>query len=108
MMIALGLASRAPESTWTNRFRPWSTRLMTFIRATFIGLAFATCLITLTQPAYSMTRAELDALVAAHAQANGVPVALVHRVIVRESRYNPRIIGKGGAMGLMQIKTATA
>ncbi|HET7679603.1 MAG TPA: lytic transglycosylase domain-containing protein [Xanthobacteraceae bacterium] len=55
-----------------------------------------------------MTRAELDALVAAHAQANGVPVALVHRVIVRESRYNAGTIGKGGAMGLMQIKTATA
>jgi hypothetical protein len=35
-------------------------------------------------------------------------VALVHRVIVRESRYNPGIVGKGGAMGLMQIKTATA
>jgi soluble lytic murein transglycosylase-like protein len=81
---------------------------MTVIRAAFLGLAFATCLIALTQPTHSMTRAELDALVAAHAQANGVPVALVHRVIVRESRYNPRIIGKGGAMGLMQIKTATA
>ena len=81
---------------------------MTFVRATFLGLAFATCLIILTKPAHSMTRAELDALIAAHAQANGVPVALVHRVIVRESRYNPRIISKGGAMGLMQIKTATA
>jgi soluble lytic murein transglycosylase-like protein len=29
-------------------------------------------------------------------------------VIVRESRYNPRAIGAGGAMGLMQIKHATA
>ena len=36
------------------------------------------------------------------------PTRLVHRVIVRESRYNPGIVGKGGAMGLMQIKTATA
>jgi soluble lytic murein transglycosylase-like protein len=81
---------------------------MTFIRATFLRLAFATCSIAFTQPAHSMTRAELDALVAAHAQANGVPAALVHRVIVRESRYKPHIIGKGGAMGLMQIKTATA
>jgi soluble lytic murein transglycosylase-like protein len=77
---------------------------MVFIRATMLGLALA----ALTQPAYCMTRAELDALVASHAAANGVPVALVHRVIIRESRYNPRIIGKGGAMGLMQIKTATA
>ena len=81
---------------------------MTFIRATICSVAFATSLLTLTPPAHSMTRAEVDALVAAHAQANGVPVVLVHRVIVRESRYNPRLIGKGGAMGLMQIKTATA
>lgn len=54
------------------------------------------------------SRAALDALIAAHARANGVPEALVHRVIVRESRYNSRVIGKGGAMGLMQIKAATA
>jgi len=81
---------------------------MTFIRATILGSCFAATVMALAQPAHSMTRAELDALVAAHAQANGVPVALVHRVIVRESRYNPGIIGKGGAIGLMQIKTATA
>jgi soluble lytic murein transglycosylase-like protein len=77
---------------------------MTFIRATVLALALA----GVAQPAYSMTRAELEALAAAHAAANGVPVALVHRVIIRESRYNPRLIGKGGAMGLMQIKAATA
>jgi soluble lytic murein transglycosylase-like protein len=52
--------------------------------------------------------AEYDALVAAHAQANGVPEALVHRVIVRESRYQPGLVGRGGAIGLMQIKLATA
>lgn len=77
---------------------------MTHLRVLMLGLALA----ALIQPAYSMTRAELDALVASHAAANGVPVALVHRVIIRESRYNPRLVGKGGAMGLMQIKTATA
>src|ERR1700726_2347717 len=53
-------------------------------------------------------RAEYDALVATHAQANGVPEALVHRVIVRESRYQPRLIGRGGTIGLMQIKLSTA
>ena len=52
--------------------------------------------------------AEYDALVAAHARANGVPEALVHRVIVRESRYQPGLIGRGGTIGLMQIKLATA
>src|ERR1700689_5073275 len=52
--------------------------------------------------------AEYDALVATHARANGVPEVLVHRVIVRESRYQPGLVGRGGAIGLMQIKLATA
>jgi soluble lytic murein transglycosylase-like protein len=37
-----------------------------------------------------------------------VPEALVHRVIVRESRYRPDLVGRGGTIGLMQIKLATA
>ncbi|WP_029587355.1 lytic transglycosylase domain-containing protein [Bradyrhizobium sp. URHD0069] len=53
-------------------------------------------------------RAEYDALVATHANANAVPEALVHRVIVRESRYRPHVVGRGGTIGLMQIKLATA
>ena len=52
--------------------------------------------------------ADYDALVATHARANSVPEALVHRVIVRESRYQPHLIGRGGTIGLMQIKLATA
>src|SRR5271168_5340117 len=51
---------------------------------------------------------EYDALVATHAKANSVPEALVHRVIMRESRYQPRLVGHGGTIGLMQIKLATA
>ena len=51
---------------------------------------------------------QYDEMVARHAQANGVPVALVHRVIVRESRYNAGLVGRGGTIGLMQIKLATA
>ena len=77
---------------------------MTPLRVLLCALAVA----FLTQPAYAASRAEFDALVAQHAAANGVPVSLVHRVIIRESRYRPHIVGKGGAMGLMQIKTATA
>jgi soluble lytic murein transglycosylase-like protein len=53
-------------------------------------------------------RAEYDALVASHARANAVPELLVHRVIVRESRYQADLIGHGGTIGLMQIKLATA
>ena len=52
--------------------------------------------------------AEYDELIATHARANGVPEALVHRVIVRESRYQPGLVGRGGTIGLMQIKLSTA
>jgi soluble lytic murein transglycosylase-like protein len=58
--------------------------------------------------AQAQQRAPYEALVATHAQANGVPEALVHRVIVRESRYQPALVGRGGTIGLMQIKLATA
>jgi soluble lytic murein transglycosylase-like protein len=59
-------------------------------------------------PAQAAGHGEYDALVAGQAQANGVPEALVHRVIVRESRYQPYLVGRGGTIGLMQIKLATA
>jgi hypothetical protein len=51
---------------------------------------------------------DYDALVATHAKANHVPEALVHRIIVRESKYHPELIGHGGTIGLMQIKLGTA
>jgi soluble lytic murein transglycosylase-like protein len=49
-----------------------------------------------------------DSLIASHASSNGVPAELVHRVIVRESRYRANAMGRGGASGLMQIKLSTA
>src|SRR5258707_13329682 len=58
--------------------------------------------------ALAQQRAQYETLVATHAQANGVPEVLVHRVIVRESRYRPALVGRGGTIGLMQIKLATA
>lgn len=63
--------------------------------------------LTLPQAAFA-GEAEYAEMVAAHARANGVPVALVHRVIMRESRYQPHLVGRGGTIGLMQIKLATA
>ncbi len=51
---------------------------------------------------------DLSSMIARHAQMNGVPVGLVRRVVLRESGGNPRAMGRGGAMGLMQIKTSTA
>src|SRR5262249_24555977 len=49
----------------------------------------------------------LDGMIARHASANGVPVELVRRVVARESGGNPRA-RNSGALGLMQIKYATA
>jgi soluble lytic murein transglycosylase-like protein len=58
-------------------------------------------------PAAAADRATIDALVVQHARAHGVPEALVHRVIRRESGYNPRASSRGN-LGLMQIRYATA
>jgi soluble lytic murein transglycosylase-like protein len=76
------------------------------MRRILLGLAF----VALAHPvgAQEKPRSPFDAMIANHAQANGVPVSLVHRVIVQESRYNPRAVGRGGTFGLMQIKHATA
>src|SRR5262245_34159623 len=58
--------------------------------------------------AQSASRTEIDSLIATHASANKVPEAVVRRVVMKESRFNDRAVGRGGAMGLMQIKHSTA
>jgi hypothetical protein len=58
--------------------------------------------------AHAQSRAQYESMVATHARANNVPEVLVHRVIVRESKYQPQLVGRGGTIGLMQIKLATA
>jgi len=74
-----------------------------------IFLCLPVCLATTPGLGAELGRhSDLATLISHHAQANGVPEALVHRVVQRESRYNPRAIGRGGALGLMQIKYATA
>src|SRR6201996_7661005 len=71
-----------------------------------IGLA------AMAVPAFSQAalaqRAKYEAMIATHAKANLVPEALVHRVIVRESKYQASFLGGGAPTGLMQIKLATA
>ncbi len=69
-------------------------------------LLAAAAAMMLIHPA-SAQRADYEAMVASHAAANGVPPELVHRVIVRESKYNPHAVSKGN-YGMMQIKLATA
>src|SRR4051794_15207701 len=67
-----------------------------------------TVLVEGVTPGSGSGRADLDARIEAHAKAAGVPAELVHRVIIRESRYNPGAVGRGGVYGLMQIKHGTA
>jgi soluble lytic murein transglycosylase-like protein len=48
-----------------------------------------------------------DEMIAREANVHGVPEAFVHRIVMRESRYNPRLV-HNHCFGLMQIKYATA
>jgi soluble lytic murein transglycosylase-like protein len=50
----------------------------------------------------------LSKLIHRYAGLYGVPESLVHRVVHRESRYDPKAYNKRGFWGLMQIKYATA
>ncbi|WP_065756741.1 lytic transglycosylase domain-containing protein [Bradyrhizobium paxllaeri] len=73
----------------------------------FVWLA-ATAALFVSSSASAQSRAQYESMVATHAAANNVPEALVHRVIVRESKYHPNLVGRGGTIGLMQIKLPTA
>lgn len=53
------------------------------------------------------SRPDLDRLIKYYADLNGIPVELVHRVVKRESNYNPRAYSRGN-YGLMQIRYNTA
>ena len=70
-------------------------------------LVLGCALVLWAVPAAATDRAAIDGLVSQHAKANGVPEALVHRIIARESGYDPRA-ARGGNFGLMQIRFETA
>jgi soluble lytic murein transglycosylase-like protein len=52
--------------------------------------------------------ADLKKLIHRYAGLYGVPESLVHRVVHRESKYDPRAYHKNGYWGLMQIRYSTA
>lgn len=58
--------------------------------------------------AHKAPSSRYSSLIAKHAKANGVPVALAHAVVRIESNFNERARGGAGEIGLMQIKPATA
>jgi hypothetical protein len=51
---------------------------------------------------------QLNKLITRYAGLYGVPESLVHRVVHRESKYDPKAYHKNGYWGLMQIKYSTA
>jgi soluble lytic murein transglycosylase-like protein len=56
----------------------------------------------------TLTPGDIVVLVENTAVAHGVPLELAHAVVRVESNYNPSLTGRGGTLGLMQIKYATA
>jgi len=78
------------------------------VRSAVLGPAAGVLLLVIQPvPAEAASRSEIDRLVAIHAAGHRVPEALVHRVIRRESTYNPRAVSRGN-FGLMQIRHGTA
>jgi hypothetical protein len=74
----------------------------------FLLLAVAAAILPAPVLAQGATaRDNINALIEEHAKANGLPTHFVHQVVKRESNYNPNAKG-GSALGLMQIKHATA
>src|ERR1700728_1355122 len=72
-----------------------------------LGWLVAVATLAFSQGALAQ-RAKYEELITSHAKANLVPEDLVHRIIIRESKYQASLLGSGGAIGLMQIKLATA
>ncbi|MBB3017781.1 soluble lytic murein transglycosylase-like protein [Microvirga lupini] len=70
-------------------------------------LLLACAAVVCSMPATASDLTTINSLVAHHARTHNVPEALVHRVIRRESGYNPRALSRGN-FGLMQIRYATA
>ncbi|XNY07634.1 transglycosylase SLT domain-containing protein [Sinorhizobium meliloti] len=83
-------------------------RPKTGVIGTAVG-AVASVIPDLLKPGKTPTssRPELDRLIKHYAELNGLPLELVHRVVRRESNYNPRAYSKGN-YGLMQIRYNTA
>ena len=77
------------------------------IRKLAAGLGALACLLANAAPAAAMEPGALDAMIARHAAAHSLPADLVRRVVMRESRGNPRAVNAGN-YGIMQIRHGTA
>jgi soluble lytic murein transglycosylase-like protein len=75
------------------------------LRIPLVAAVLLTCSMCFAAPA--PRPATYDPMIARAAKIHGVPEAFVHRIVRRETRYNPRLV-HNHCFGLMQIKYATA
>ncbi|MFZ0494213.1 MAG: lytic transglycosylase domain-containing protein [Methylocella sp.] len=75
------------------------------LRSPLVAAALLTCSMCFAGPARRSTA--YDQMIARAAEIHGLPEAFVHRIVMRESRYRPRLV-HNHCFGLMQIKYATA
>lgn len=94
-MLVAAYKAQFPEGL--NRMS--ARKLVALIGAIVIGFSFAT--------AKASEREDINVLISYYADYYDVPVELVHRVVQRESTYNPRA-RNGPYWGLMQILPETA
>jgi soluble lytic murein transglycosylase-like protein len=80
---------------------------MTRFKAIFITVCSLGLIGAASAGTASASEGAYSSIVASHAAAHGLPPSLVHRVIMRESRYNARAVSKGN-YGIMQIRLGTA
>jgi len=100
LALAISLTSPSLAQSPSEDIAPKAGAVVVVPEAKTVGIARASRVVPGERP--------YDSMIASHASSNGIPVELVHRVIVRESRYRASAMGRGGASGLMQIKLATA
>ncbi|VTZ50180.1 Lytic transglycosylase catalytic [Methylocella tundrae] len=77
------------------------------MRRICLGLSIATLACSFGFAETPEHPASYDEFIAKQAEKHGVPERLVHRIVMRESRYNPRLV-HNHCFGLMQIKYGTA
>lgn len=75
-------------------------------RRILAGIVMMTLMFLAASPS-ALAASALDARIAYHAAANGVPLSLARAVIRQESNFNPRAANRGN-FGLMQIRLGTA
>jgi soluble lytic murein transglycosylase-like protein len=121
---AVAGASESPAQTVAARMAPLSAPFMTASRtvddpapepdpsaaaATHSGQNVGGPFVPMPKPHRAkLTPGDIVLLVENIAVAHGVPLELAHAVVRVESNYNPTLTGRGGTLGLMQIKYATA